>query len=69
MTRPTSELKVLTTDGVKTMTILGEITTDDLIRVMLKAHIYSVRRGTEYASPLTRDIEDVVLSVRVAQRS
>lgn len=69
MSRTEVQLQVRTSGGPKTVTILSDVTVDDLMRVGLKAYVHEVRLGKEYASPFSREIRDAVTRVRVSQRT
>jgi hypothetical protein len=69
MSRTEVQLQIQTSDGPKTVTILSDVTVDDLMRVGLKAYVHEARLGTEYTSPFSREIRDAVARVRVSQRA
>lgn len=69
MSRTEVQIQVNTSDGPRTVTILSDVTVDDLLRVAVKAYVHEVRLGTPYASPFSREIRDAVTRTRVAQRT
>jgi len=69
MSRTEVQLQVQTDDGPKIVTILSDVTIDDLMRLGLKAYVHEVRAGVEYESPFSREIRAAVTRVRVAQRA
>ena len=69
MSRTEIQFQVQTSDGPKTVTILSDVTVDDLMRVGLKAYVREVRLGDVYASPFSREIREAVTRVRIAQRT
>jgi len=69
MSRTEVQIQVQTSDGPRTVTILSDVTVDDLVRVALKAYVHEVRLGTAYTSPFSREIREAVTRVHVAQRT
>lgn len=69
MSRTEVQFQVQTSDGPKTVTILSDVTVDDLMDVALHAYVHEVRLGVPYTSPLSREIREAVTRVRVAQRT
>ena len=69
MSRTEVQLQIQTRDGVKTVTILSDVTVDDLMRIGLKAYVHEARLGVTYVSPFSREIRDAVTRVRTSQRT
>ena len=69
MTRTEIQLSVQTSAGPKTVTILSDVTVDDLVRIGLKAYVHEVRMGVDYVSPFSREIREAVTRVSPAQRT
>ena len=69
MARTEVQIGIQTNDGPKTVTLLSDITVDDLVRVGLKTYVREMRFGTEYTSPFSREIRIALTRVRVAQRA
>lgn len=69
MKRDEVQITVETAAGPKTMTILSDVTVDDLVRVMLKTYVTEARLGIAYASPFGREIRDAVTRTLTATRA
>ena len=69
MDRREVSFTIQTEDGPKTVTVLSAISVDDVTRVALGSYVHGVRNGAEYTTPFTRDIRDLLVRTRVAQRS
>lgn len=52
----------------RTMTLIDEVSPDDIVQFITKAYIYSARRGLSYSSPLTRELKENMLQVYVANK-
>jgi len=69
MERREVSFTVQTDAGPRTVTILSAVSIDDITRLCLGAYVREARGGPAYESPATRGIRDLLVRVRVAQRS
>ncbi len=69
MERREVSFTIQTADGPKTVTILSAVSVDDVTRVAVGSYVQEARGGAEYESPFTRGIRDMLVRVRVSQRS
>jgi hypothetical protein len=69
MSRREVSFTIQTEDGPKTVTVLSAVSVDDVTRVALGSYVRSVRDGTEYATPFSRGIRDLLVRTRISQRS
>lgn len=69
MSRQEAQFTLRGSDGrERTFTVLSSVTPDDLVRVGLKAYVAEKRLGETYESPFSRDVRDMLVQSRVAQR-